>query len=154
MFCHRVSGGVSNCKKLLHMKSKGDKGALKRAQPKDRLTTVNPSGGKEGTLTDQIYEVVKQIPPGRVTTYGTIARVLRLPNPRMVGHAMNIMDCVDKKVPAHRVVNASGKLSGEHTDVRKKMLEDEGVEVKGEKVKEFSSIFWDPEKEDIQFEMD
>jgi methylated-DNA-protein-cysteine methyltransferase-like protein len=110
----------------------------------ERLIAVKPSGKKEESLTGMIYSIVRQIPSGRVTTYGTIAKVLDLPNPRMVGHAMNLLDASDKTVPAHRVVNSVGRLSGDHTDNRRKLLLKEGVELKGDKIVDFRTLFWDP----------
>ena len=92
-------------------------------------------------MTDLIFDVVRQIPRGRVTTYGAIAAVLNLPNPRMVGRAMRNGDA---KLPAQRVINSSGHITGEHTEHRKKLLEKEGVEVKGTRVAAFRELFWDP----------
>jgi len=111
---------------------------------KERLISVKPSGKKDETLVDLIYDLVRQIPPGRVTTYGAIATVLNIPNPRMVGRAMH---SGTDDIPAHRVINSTGHLSGEHTALRRRMLEKEGVKVKGEKIVDFKALFWDPAKE-------
>ena len=71
---------------------------------KERLIAVIPSGKRESSSADMIYDVVRQIPRGRVTTYGAIAKLLDLPNARMVGHAMRSVDDKGRAVPAQRVV--------------------------------------------------
>lgn len=111
---------------------------------KERLISIKPSGKKDESIVDLIYDLVRQIPRGRVTTYGAIAAVLNIPNPRMVGKAMH---SGTDDIPAHRVINSTGHLSGEHTALRRRMLEKEGVKVKGEKIVEFKALFWDPAKE-------
>lgn len=108
---------------------------------KERLIAVKPSGSREESTLTLVHDVVRQIPRGRVTTYGAIAAVLNLANPRMVGHAMR---SVDSKAPAQRVINSSGHLSGDHAEQRKKLLEKEGVEVRGTRVVKFKELFWDP----------
>ena len=117
------------------------------AKKKERLIAVSPSGKKEGSLADLIHDVVRQIPRGRVTTYGAISRVLDLPNPRMVGRAMRTSDDKKNPIPFQRVINSSGRLSGEYSDWRKKLLEKEGVEIKGDRIVDFKNLFWDPAKE-------
>lgn len=114
---------------------------------KERLIPVKPSGKKDESLTDLIYDLVRQVPRGRVTTYGAIAAVLNLPNPRMVGRAMRSVDDKGRAVPAHRVINSAGYITGEHRMGRRQALEKEGVQVKGDKVVDFKSLFWDPAKE-------
>ena len=114
---------------------------------KPRLIPVNPSGRREASSIDLIFEIVRQIPSGRVTTYGAIAKVLDLPNARMVGHAMRSADDKGKPVPAQRVVAASGRLSHDTTGARRRLLLREGVLLKGDKVVDFSQRFWDPAKE-------
>lgn len=111
---------------------------------KERLIPVKPSGEKEGSLAGLVHDLVRQIPKGRVTSYGAIAAVLNLPNPRMVGRAMRT---AGRNVPAQRVVNSAGRLTGEHPDHRRQLLEKEGVKVKGDKVVDFKTLFWDPAKE-------
>src|SRR5688500_6320918 len=96
-----------------------------------------------------VYEVVKLIPKGRVTSYGAIAHYLGLRSgARMVGWAMH--GC-PKGVPAHRVVNSAGLLSGKHhfkdPDSMEKRLKREGVKVINDKIQRFSDLFWDPSKE-------
>jgi methylated-DNA-protein-cysteine methyltransferase-like protein len=99
---------------------------------------------------DRVYEVCRQIPEGRVTSYGAIAKYLGAArSARMVGWAMN--NSHDKNVPAHRVVNRNGVLSGKHhfsgTNAMQQLLEAEGVEVKELQVVNFKELFWDPMKE-------
>jgi methylated-DNA-protein-cysteine methyltransferase related protein len=114
---------------------------------KARLIPVNPSGRREASSIDLIFDIVRQIPAGRVTTYGAIAKVLDLPNARMVGHAMRSADDEGKPVPAQRVVTASGRLSHDSTGARRRLLLREGVLLKGDKIVDFSQRFWDPASE-------
>ena len=100
---------------------------------------------------DKVYEVVKLIPRGRVTSFGAIARHLgSAGSARMVGWAMNNASKMDD-VPAHRVVNRNGLLSGKHhfpgTFAMQRMLEEEGVEIKEDRVVDFRKLFWDPSEE-------
>ena len=111
---------------------------------KERLIAVNPSGKREASSADMIYDVVRQIPRGRVTTYGAIAKLLDLPNARMVGHAMRSVDDKGRPVPAQRVVAASGRLSHDSTGERRKLLIKEGIVLKGDKIIDFGKLFWDP----------
>jgi methylated-DNA-protein-cysteine methyltransferase related protein len=95
---------------------------------------------------ENVYEVVRLVPKGRVTTYGAVAAYLGAKSSsRMVGWAM--FGC-PKGVPAHRVVNRTGLLTGKHhfakPDMMEKLLKKEGVKVVGDKVKDFKLIFWDP----------
>jgi methylated-DNA-protein-cysteine methyltransferase related protein len=99
-----------------------------------------------------VYDVVRQIPKGRVTSYGAIAAALGArSSSRMVGWAMNNAHIIKPKVPAHRVVNRQGSLTGKmhfaHPDQMQELLEKEGVEVKNDKVQDFDKKFWDPMKE-------
>ncbi|MEH0154299.1 MGMT family protein [Limibacter armeniacum] len=105
---------------------------------------------KENFFND-VYEVTKLIPEGRVTSYGAIAKYLgRTGSARMVGWAMN-QAFSEKGVPAHRVVNRNGLLSGKahfsEPDMMQQLLEAEGIEIKDDKVVDFQSKFWDPSKE-------
>ena len=100
---------------------------------------------------EDVYEVVKLIPKGRVTSYGAIARYLGTGlSARMVGWAMNAA-YTEKNVPAHRVVNSQGLLTGKHhfgtPDSMQNRLEKDGVKVKKDKVQDFEKILWDPAKE-------
>jgi methylated-DNA-protein-cysteine methyltransferase-like protein len=100
---------------------------------------------------EQVYQVVRLIPEGRVTSYGAIAKFLgSKKSSRMVGWAMNASHVL-KDVPAHRVVNRVGLLSGKnHFKTSTKMqelLNEEGVTIENDIVVHFSDLFWDPSKE-------
>jgi len=101
---------------------------------------------------DIIYQVVRQIPKGRVTTYGAIAAAIGAKSgARLVGYAMHAAPNAKPKVPAHRVVNSAGLLTGKHhfeTQTKmQELLEKEGVKIKDDKVVEFAQRFWDPARE-------
>lgn len=96
---------------------------------------------------EKVYEVTRLIPFGRVTSFGAIARYLGAPgSARMVGWALN--GSHSKNVPAHRVVNRNGMLTGKHhfpgTNLMQDLLESEGVEVVDNQVSNFKELFWDP----------
>ncbi|MBN8878452.1 MAG: MGMT family protein [Chitinophagaceae bacterium] len=116
-----------------------------------RLKTVKPSGKREESFFELVFEVARQIPKGRVTSYGAIANCLGTKlSARMVGWAMNSAGKVKPKVPAHRVVNRLGILSGKHHfggDKMEQLLKKEGVKVKNDKVVDFEKLFWDPAEE-------
>tara|TARA_R110000796_G_scaffold96719_1_gene202705 strand:- start:86969 stop:87367 length:399 start_codon:yes stop_codon:yes gene_type:complete len=100
---------------------------------------------------NNVYEVVKLIPAGRVTSYGAIAQYLGTKGgARMVGWAMNAAHGLND-VPAHRVVNRSGVLTGRHhfqtPTLMQERLEAEGVKVNGDKIEGFSEVYWEPIKE-------
>ena len=100
---------------------------------------------------ERVYQVVRQVPYGRVTSYGAIARYLGTGrSARMVGWAMNNAHGLED-VPAHRVVNRSGVLTGKHhfpgSRLMEQLLEGEGVRVKDDQVVDFKAIFWDPVRE-------
>ncbi|NER16945.1 MGMT family protein [Spongiivirga citrea] len=100
---------------------------------------------------EKVYQVAKLIPYGRVTSYGAIAKYLGAArSARMVGWAMNGSSSKDD-VPAHRVVNKIGLLTGKHhfqgTNLMQQLLESEGVEVIENQIQNFDKIFWDPAKE-------
>ncbi|HBC05068.1 MAG TPA: MGMT family protein [Aequorivita sp.] len=99
---------------------------------------------------EKVYQVAKLIPYGRVTSYGAIANYLGAAgSARMVGWAMN--GSVKKDVPAHRVVNRNGLLTGKHhfqgTNLMQQLLESEGIQVVDNKIQNFERHFWDPNKE-------
>jgi methylated-DNA-protein-cysteine methyltransferase-like protein len=99
---------------------------------------------------DKVYEVAKQVPYGRVTSYGAIAKYLGAArSARMVGYAMN--GSHEKDVPAHRVVNRKGLLTGKHhfdgTNLMQQLLENEGVKVCENQIQDFEMVFWDPSTE-------
>lgn len=98
---------------------------------------------------DRVYAVVRQIPYGKVTSYGAIAKVLgSARSARMVGWAMNAAHNLED-VPAHRVVNRKGLLTGKHhfdgTSLMQQLLESEGVIVENNQIINFEEVFWDPE---------
>ena len=100
---------------------------------------------------EQVYQVVRLIPKGRVTSYGAIANYLGAKSSsRVVGYAMNAAHALPD-VPAHRVVNRNGLLTGKHhfaTDQRmQELLEQEGIKVRNDEVQNFDQLFWDPGKE-------
>lgn len=93
--------------------------------------------------------MVCQVPRGKVTTYGAIARYIGSPGAsRMVGWAMNASHTHYAQVPAQRVVNRNGMLTGKHhfggPDLMQQLLENEGLEVVNDKIVEFEKHFWDP----------
>ncbi len=99
-----------------------------------------------------VYEVVKLVPEGRVTSYGAIANYLgSKSSSRVVGYAMNASHKIKPKVPAHRVVNRIGLLSGkQHFETpfqMEELLMKEKIVIKNDKVIDFKKIFWDPQKE-------
>lgn len=118
----------------------------------DKLKQVKPSGKKEESFFELVYEVARQIPKGRVTSYGAIANCLGTKlSARMVGWAMNGAGKVKPKIPAHRVVNRNGMLSGKHhfgePDVMERLLKKEGIKVKDDTIVDFEKLFWDPAQE-------
>jgi len=98
-----------------------------------------------------VYEVVKLIPPGKVTSYGAIARYLGTSkSARVVGWAMNNSH-YDQSIPAHRVVNRNGILTGKHhfqgEKTMENLLKEEGILIKKDRIDNFKDVFWDPLKE-------
>lgn len=99
---------------------------------------------------EQVYQVVRQIPAGRVTSYGAIARALgSAGSSRMVGWAMRAAHTARPPIPAHRVVNRVGLLSGKlafgSPTLMQQLLENEGVNVVDDRVVDFAAVFWDPQ---------
>lgn len=100
---------------------------------------------------DRVYAIAVLIPEGRVTSYGAIAKAIGAPrSARMVGYAMNASH-INPEVPAHRVVNRIGMLTGKHhfdgTRLMQQLLENEGVIVENDCIVNFQAHFWDPIKE-------
>lgn len=98
---------------------------------------------------DAIYDVVRAVPKGRVTTYGAVAAAIGARSgARMVGYAMNSSAVAKPKVPAHRVVNRNGMLTGKHhfspPEKMQQLLEKEGIKVEEDTVVDFKQLFWDP----------
>lgn len=119
------------------------------ASNKAPLKKIKPSGKKDDSFFEQVFDVARQIPKGRVTSYGAIANCLGTKlSARMVGWAMNGAGRVKPKVPAHRVVNRLGMLSGKHhfkpPSQMANLLKKEGIKVKNDKVVDFEKHFWDP----------
>ena len=104
---------------------------------------------QEKTYHTKVFEVTCLIPIGRVSTYGAIADYLCLGSARMVGWALNKCSAYKDFVPAHRVVNSKGELSGRnqfHTPtMMQEMLEQEGIKVENNKILNFKEVFWHPE---------
>ncbi|MEY2799069.1 MAG: base-flipping protein [Bacteroidota bacterium] len=100
---------------------------------------------------ESVYAVVRQIPKGRVTSYGAIANYLSVKQAsRMVGWAMNAShELLD--VPAHRVVNRNGQLTGKHhfpgVNLMEEMLQSEGHQIINDQIVNFKNVFWDPTQE-------
>lgn len=106
---------------------------------------------KEVSFFEDVWAIVMLVPKGRVTSYGAIARYLGTGmSARMVGWAMNAAH-TNKKIPAHRVVNRNGLLTGKHhfetPSAMKNRLEKEGIKVKKDQVQDFKKRFWDPAHE-------
>ncbi len=96
---------------------------------------------------ERVYDVVRLIPYGRVTSYGAIAKYLGAArSSRLVGYAMNASHGRD--VPAHRVVNRVGLLTGKHhfegTNLMQQLLENEGIIVVDNQIQNFDEVFWNP----------
>lgn len=101
---------------------------------------------------NNVFDVVRLIPFGRVTSYGAIAGYLGTRgSARMVGWAMNASHTQVTDIPAHRVVNRNGLLTGKHhfgsPNIMQQLLESEGINIENDQVKDFEKLFWDPGKE-------
>jgi methylated-DNA-protein-cysteine methyltransferase-like protein len=97
---------------------------------------------------ERVYEIARQIPEGKVTSYGAIAKCLgSAQSARMVGWAMNASHNQDD-IPAHRVVNRKGLLTGKHhfdgTNLMRQLLENEGIKIIDNQIIDFEKHFWDP----------
>ncbi len=122
---------------------------MTKKNPNEAPRKVNPSGNREDSFFAGVYDIVRQIPKGRVTSYGAIAAALGTrSSARMVGWAMNGSHRIKPKVPAHRVVNRQGLLTGkahfEDPEMMQKLLEKEGIKVEDNQVVDFKDRFWDP----------
>lgn len=117
---------------------------------KKTTSIINQSlSKKEYSFYEDVYDVVRQVPKGRVTSYGAIANYLGTKlSARMVGWAMNAAHGASPKVPAHRVVNRNGMLSGKShfatPTLMEELLKKEKVLVKEDKIVDFKNLFWDP----------
>lgn len=123
---------------------------------KKSIKKTNRSGRslptKEYSFFNDVYDIVRLIPQGRVTSYGAIATYLGTKlSARMVGWAMNASHQANPPVPAHRVVNRSGMLTGKHHFASPTLMEEllvkENISVLNDQVVDFEKLFWDPTKE-------
>ena len=110
------------------------------------------SANNDQSYFEKVYQVVKLIPNGRVTSYGAIANYLgSRGSARMVGWAMNASHSSAAPIPAHRVVNRNGMLTGKNhfgsPGIMQQLLESEGIEVVNDRVMKFEELFWDPARE-------
>jgi len=129
---------------------------MKKKISKKILTAQTPSPrGKDGkgpySFFADVYDVVRQIPKGKVTSYGAVAAYLGTKlSARMVGWAMNAAHTAKPKVPAQRVVNRNGMLTGKHhfatPTAMEELLKKDGVTVKNDTVVDFEKRFWNPSK--------
>ena len=107
---------------------------------------------KDISFFEKVYQVTRLIPKGKVTSYGAIAKYLGAArSARMVGWAMNNAHSIKPHVPAQRVVNRVGLLTGKHhfgtANLMQKLLENEGIKIKEDKIQNFENHFWDPSEE-------
>lgn len=107
---------------------------------------------KNNDFFKQVYQVVRLVPKGRVTTYGAIGKYLgSAKSARMVGWAMNNSHNQEIEVPAHRVVNRKGLLTGKHhfdgTNLMQQLLENEGIVVIDNQIQDLDKVFWNPSEE-------
>jgi len=128
---------------------------MKKYRSKKEPASLPGAGNRKKAAADtpsffeRVYELVRQIPRGRVTTYGALAEASGLKiTARMAGWAMYAADRAQPPIPAHRVVNSSGTLSGKDhfatPTLMQELLEQEGIMVKNNKIQAFKTVFWDP----------
>ena len=113
------------------------------------FSPLSEGSGEASSFYDKVYEVVRLIPAGKVTSYGAIATYLgTAQSSRMVGWAMNNAHVQEKYVPAHRVVNRNGLLTGKHhfgsSTIMQELLEAEGIAVFEDQIVDFEKHFWNP----------
>jgi methylated-DNA-protein-cysteine methyltransferase related protein len=109
----------------------------------------HPKKSEPDNFFEKVYQLTRLVPPGRVTTYGSIARYIGSPGAsRMVGWALNSCHNSDEFIPAHRVVNRIGMLTGKHhfrhPDLMQQLLEAEGINIEKDRVVDFEIKYWDP----------
>lgn len=141
--------------KTIKEQSQKDKKLQPGKKSNPELKIVRPSGAPEKSFFELVYEVVRQIPYGRATSYGAIAEALGArSSSRMVGYAMNNAHVIHPPVPAHRVVNRNGMLTGKHhfeTPTKmQELLEAEGVKVVNDKISDWKNVFWNLSVEEIK----
>ena len=125
---------------------------MAKKTPVEKMKSVLPSGKREDNFFELVHQVARAIPKGRVTSYGAIAAFLGAKSSsRMVGWAMNGAHVAKPKVPAHRVVNRNGMLSGKMHFATPERMEElllkEGIRVEHDKIINFTTHFWDPQSE-------
>ena len=123
---------------------------IKKNKASSKIPVADRS--KNYNFFENVWDVVRQIPEGRVTTYGAIANYLGTKSSaRMVGYAMNSSFGIMPKVPAQRVVNRNGMLSGKAhfatPTLMEELLQKEGIQVEDDKIVNFTKVFWDPNVE-------
>lgn len=121
-----------------------------KKRPASKLPEVKKPD-EQYSFFENVYAVARLIPKGRVTSYGAIARYLgTAKSARLVGYAMNGAHGQKPTVPAHRVINRNGMLTGRHhfnpPEAMQELLEKEGIKVKEHQVVDFETLFWDPGK--------
>lgn len=134
------------------MKKKSNKSNPERAKKIAKENILPKAKIKEYSFFNDVYEVVRKIPKGKVTSYGAIAAYLGTKlSARMVGWAMNAAHTANPKVPAQRVVNRNGMLTGKHhfntPTLMEELLKKDGLIVKNDTIENFKTYFWDPAKE-------
>ena len=117
----------------------------------NNAATVSMNHKNTPTYFDNVYDITRLIPFGRVTTYGAIANYLELGSARMVGWALNKSGGITPPVPAHRVVNRKGELSGRNffatPTMMQELLESEGFVIQDDTIQNFKENFWNPSVE-------
>lgn len=118
-------------------------------QTKKPIKLPQPGAPRKDSFFETVYDVARLIPRGRVTSYGAIAAYIGTKlSARMVGWALSGAGSARPKVPAHRVVNRNGMLSGKHhfggPDVMENLLKKEGIRIKDDTIVDFDKVFWDP----------
>ncbi|MFT3703986.1 MAG: MGMT family protein [Agriterribacter sp.] len=119
---------------------------------KKKKATAPAKETRKDSFFETVYDVARLIPKGRATSYGAIAAYIGTKlSARMVGWAMNAAGNAKPKVPAHRVVNRNGMLSGKHhfrpPSLMENLLKKEGIKIKNDTIVDFDKVFWDPAKE-------
>lgn len=155
-------GGMKQKPKVQKAKGKEQRVSAKEGglKQKGKVTATSVNGNEKSTLAglkqygffENVYEVARLIPKGRVTSYGAIAKYLGTgKSARTVGYAMNGSGTQIPVVPAHRVLNRNGMLTGKHhfspPSLMQELLEKEGIRVKNDTVVDFANLFWDPQRE-------
>ncbi|PWT95956.1 MAG: cysteine methyltransferase [Bacteroidetes bacterium] len=128
---------------------------MKKPRPKIKKKVARkapPKRNSKDSFFEVVFDIVRLIPRGRATSYGAIAEYSGLKlSARMVGWAMNAAHVASPSIPAHRVVNRNGMLSGRHhfatPTLMEELLKSEGIKIKDNTIVDFDKIFWDPARE-------